>query len=97
MSKTVESISVKVHVDVTEIDDAIEKMRVLGDMAKPVYVVYLRGMYRPNDMLEKKKRIEEQLGGVVIVVDGEVDRIEQLSPADRSRLVEMLASELEGE
>ena len=95
MSRTIDSVSVKVHVDTTEVDDAIEKMRVLGDMAKPVYVVYLQGVYRLDDMIEKKKRIEEQLGGTVVVVDGTVDRIEQLSPADRSRLVEMLASELE--
>lgn len=97
MSETARSVSVKVNVDTTEVDDAIEKMRALGDMVKPVYVVYLQGLYRLDDMIEKKKRIEEQLGGTVVVVDGTVDRIEQLSPADRSRLVEMLASELEGE
>lgn len=97
MSRRIDSVSVKVHVDTAEVDDAIEKMRALGDMVKPVYVVYLQGLYRLDDMLEKKKRIEEQLGETVVVVDSSVDRIEQLSPADRSRLVEMLASELEGE
>ena len=93
--KAARGISVKVRVDTDELDKAIEKVRELGELVEPVYVVYLNGLYRLDDMLEKKKHIEEQLDGTVLIVDGSVNRIEQLSPTDRSRLVEVLAGELE--
>ena len=95
MAELIDSIEVKVHVDTSEVDAAIEKVRMLGNLENPVYVVHLSGCYRYQDMLAKKKSIEEQLDGTVVVVDRTVDCIEQLSPASKSKLAAMLAGEME--
>jgi len=65
----------------------------MGD--SPVYVVYLNAICRENDILRFKEQIVKQLDGTVVVVDAKVDRIEQLSPADKSRLIEVITSESE--